>query len=224
MKLEFHVRDCVRRKEPWQQQSGRAHFYACSMWTEAAVKSLRAEVARLLRRTLIPPFSRLSLAQKKEKRKKKEKKRSHVSESGDDEQEGNARGVAYQLATPRGGIFLKSLLMRRWSAMKRVRRVCISIVSNTMDSSTALSVAQHGGRTHSIIGFTSCLRAAHVQICAAILVGLWYLHFWYCIAIQLSGIQSRVLTLTLTPDLWPRSYIYNIATKQRGPEITQTAE
>lgn len=65
---------------------------------------------------------------------------------------------------------------------------------------------------------------AHMQICAAILVGLWYLHFWYCIAIQLSGIQSRVLTLTLTPNLWPRSYIYNIATKQRGPEITQTAE
>lgn len=57
--------------------------------------------------------------------------------------------------------------------MKRVRRVCISIVSNTMDSSTALSVVQHGGRTHSIIGFTSCLRAAHVHTCRFVLLSLW---------------------------------------------------
>lgn len=55
------------------------------LWTEVAVKCSRAKVARLLLETLIPPSLRLSLAQKQEA------KRSHVSDSGNDE-EGNAKG------------------------------------------------------------------------------------------------------------------------------------
>lgn len=37
----------------------------------------------------------------------------------------------------------------------------VSIVPDTLKLSTALSLLQHGGRTHSITGFTNRLRHAH---------------------------------------------------------------